>query len=60
LEETWSRYWFEGLAVIPLAGGESLITGQVADQSALLGLLARLRDLGLPLISVLRKTEGET
>ena len=49
-----ARYWFEGFTVRHLPGGESLITGPVADQSALLGLLARMRDLGLPLLSVRR------
>lgn len=43
--------WFEGLA-ITLDGGDTLITGPIVDQAALHGLLKRVRDLGMPLISV--------
>jgi len=43
--------WFEGLAVT-VDGGDTLITGPVTDQAALHGLLRRVRDLGLPLVSV--------
>lgn len=43
--------WFEGLAVT-VDGGDTLISGPVVDQAALHGLLRRVRDLGLPLISV--------
>ncbi len=47
----WAE-WFEGLTVTPLENGETLITGWVADQAALHGLLKKVRDLGLPLLSV--------
>lgn len=50
--EPGAAVWFEGLTITNLAGGESLLTGPVADQAALHGILARIRDLGLPLISV--------
>ena len=43
--------WFEGLT-ITLDGGDTLITGAVVDQAALHGLLKRVRDLGMPLVSV--------
>ena len=43
--------WFEGLT-ITLDGGDTLITGSVVDQAALQGLLKRVRDLGMPLVSV--------
>jgi hypothetical protein len=46
--------WFAGLTVSPADGGETLVTGPVADQAALHGLLRKVRDLGLPLISVNR------
>lgn len=51
LEEHWSS-WFEGMTVEPEVGGTTLLVGHVADQAALHGLLARLRDLGIPLVSV--------
>ena len=50
IDEHWSD-WFEDLA-ITYTQGETILTGDLADQSALYGLLARLRDLGLALVSV--------
>lgn len=47
--------WFEGLEVSPRGDGETLIRGPVVDQASLYGLLARVRDLGLNLISVQRE-----
>ena len=46
--------WFEGLTITLEEGGETLLTGPVADQAALHGLLRRVRDLGIPLISVVQ------
>ncbi len=46
--------WFEGLTVTTLDNGETLLTGPVVDQAALHGLLKKVRDVGMPLISVLR------
>jgi hypothetical protein len=51
IDEHWSD-WFEGLTITYTDQGETLLTGEVVDQAALYGLLARLRDLGLPLVSV--------
>ena len=51
IDEHWSD-WFEGLTLTHTDQGETLLTGEVADQAALYGLLAKLRDLGLPLVSV--------
>ena len=51
IDEHWSD-WFEGLTITHTDQGETLLTGEVADQAALYGLLAKLRDLGLPLVSV--------
>jgi hypothetical protein len=50
LTPRWSD-WFAGLSV-ESDGGDTLIVGPVDDQAALHGLLARIRDLGLPLLAV--------
>ena len=52
LDDRWAA-WFDGLRISGLAD-ETVICGLVADQSALHGLLTRVRDLGLCLISVRR------
>ena len=44
--------WFEGLTITPEENGETLLTGPVVDQAALHGLLKKVRDLGIPLLSV--------
>ena len=44
--------WFEGLTLTALDNGETLLTGVVVDQAALHGLLRKVRDLGIPLLSV--------
>lgn len=48
------KEWFEGLEIRPDESGETLLTGPVADQAALHGLLRRIRDTGLTLVSVER------
>lgn len=53
LDRKWSD-WFNGLAIVPQTDDETLLTGPVADQAALHGLLSKIRDLGLPLLSVER------
>jgi hypothetical protein len=53
LDNRWSA-WFEGLRIASDQRGQTTITGPVADQAALHGLLAKVRDLGLPLLSVRR------
>ena len=53
LDQRWTA-WFDGVQIINEPGGVTVITGAVADQRALLGPLARVRDLGLPLLSVQR------
>jgi hypothetical protein len=58
LDEHWSQ-WFEGMNLKSIENGETgqectLITGPIADQPALHGLLAKIRDLNLTLISVYR------
>ena len=44
--------WFEGLTITLEEGGDTLLTGPVVDQSALHGLLRKIRDLGMTLISI--------
>jgi hypothetical protein len=44
--------WFEGFAIAPQADGDTLLTGPFVDQAALHGLLRRVRDLGIPLVSI--------
>lgn len=51
----WTE-WFGGLTITLEDSGETLFTGPVADQSALYGLLRKVRDLGMPLLSVIRVT----
>ncbi|HJU01977.1 MAG TPA: hypothetical protein VJ966_12320 [Actinomycetes bacterium] len=53
LDDRWSA-WFEGLEITRVDPGRSLIAGTVPDQAALHGLLTRVRDLNLPLLSVRR------
>ena len=49
----WSE-WFEGLKMSPQPSGETMLIGPLVDQAALHGLLQKIRDMGLPLISVKR------
>ena len=58
LDRRWTE-WFGGLTITLEDNGETLLTGQVADQAALHGLLRKVRDLGLPLISVKRVEPGQ-
>ena|SRR5687767_3764157 len=51
--------WFGGLTITPEDNGDTLLTGPVVDQAALHGLLRKVRDLGLPLISVTRAQTGQ-
>jgi hypothetical protein len=53
LDSRWSA-WFEGLQVTSDQAGQTTIAGPVTDQAALHGLLAKVRDLGLPLLEVRR------
>jgi hypothetical protein len=51
LDSQWAD-WFAGLTIILEDDGNSLLTGPVVDQAALHGLLKKVRDLGMPLVSI--------
>jgi len=51
LEARWAK-WFDGLAITLEENGNTLLSGPLADQAALHGLLKKVRDVGLPLLSV--------
>lgn len=53
LGEQWQD-WFEGITISHEATGETILTGQIIDQAHLFGLLRKIRNLGLTLISVTR------
>ena len=53
LGANWSE-WFDGWQITNQDNGEAVLTGPVTDQTALHGLLVRVRDLGLPLVEVKR------
>ncbi len=53
LDPPWAA-WFDGLSLTDHSDGTTVLRGAVADQTALHGLLQKVRDLGLPLLSVTR------
>ena len=53
LDDQWTD-WFSGLTTTLEENGDTLLTGPVVDQAALFGLLKKVRDLGLPLVSLNR------
>jgi len=53
LDSQWTE-WFDGLAIALEEDGNTLLTGTVIDQAALHGLIKKVRDLGMPLLSVNR------
>jgi len=53
LDTKWSD-WFDGFTITPQGNDETLLIGPVVDQAALHGLLLKIRNLGLPLLSVMR------
>lgn len=58
LAKRWAA-WFEGLAITAEDNGDTLLTGPLVDQAALHGLLRKVRDLGMPLLSVARVPANE-
>ena len=57
LDPEWSD-WFDGLTITLGDNGETILTGPLIDQSALHGVLIKIRDLGLPLLSLTRIETG--
>ncbi len=57
LDSGWSE-WFEGLRLTHEPNGETVLSGPIVDESALHGVLAKVRDLGLPLLAVNRVEPG--
>lgn len=58
LDPQWAE-WFDGLTITLAPNGVTLLTGPVVDQAALHGLLKKVRDLGMPLLSVMRVNPGQ-
>ena len=59
LDPTWSE-WFDGLMIANLENGQAVLTGSIVDQTALHGVLAKIRDLGLPLSEVQCESVSQT
>jgi hypothetical protein len=59
LDSRWAA-WFDGLSLAHASDGSTIISGVVADQAALHGLLQKVRDIGLPLVSVTRVDPGQS
>jgi hypothetical protein len=53
LDARWTD-WFEGLSFTHASDGTTILSGPIVDQAALYGLLRKVRDLGLPLLSVMQ------
>jgi hypothetical protein len=53
LDDQWAD-WFGGMTITLEENGDTLLTGPIADQAALFGLLKKIRDLGMPLVSLNR------
>ena len=51
LDQKWAD-WFGGLSITLEANGDTLLTGKMVDQAALYGMLKKVRDLGMPLLSL--------
>ena len=57
LDSEWSE-WFDGLTITLVSTGETILSGPIVDQTALHGVLVKIRDLGLPLLSLMRIETG--
>jgi hypothetical protein len=59
LDSQWSA-WFDNMVISHETNGEAVLCGPLADQSALYGVLAKVRNLGLPLLAVILVATDET
>ena len=59
LDSQWSA-WFDNMRITNEANGEAVLGGSLPDQSALYGVLAKMRNLGLPLLAVTTVAPDET
>ncbi|MFL5657184.1 MAG: hypothetical protein ACJ8CB_23740 [Ktedonobacteraceae bacterium] len=57
LDSEWSD-WFDGLTITMVDNGETVLSGPIVDQTALHGVLIKIRDLGLPLLSLTHTEPG--
>lgn len=57
IDKHWAE-WFDDMKITHTVQGETVLSGTVADEAALYGLLAKLRDLGLQLLSVNSNTQS--
>ncbi len=53
LDDLWAD-WLSGMSLAYTPGGQTILTGRLPDQAALHGVIGKIRDLGIPLISVTR------
>jgi hypothetical protein len=58
LDQSWSN-WLAGLAIDHAENDETLMSGPIVDQAALYGLVSKLRDIGLPLLSIRLVENGD-
>ena len=59
LDVQWQE-WFDDLSVTPTEDGNTTLSGVVVDEAALYGLLRKVRDLGVPLLSIVCVQSGQT
>ncbi len=59
MDHKWAD-WFGGLSITLQTNGDTLLTGPVVDQAALYGMLKKVRDLGMPLLSLTHVNIGHT
>jgi hypothetical protein len=59
LDAGWGQ-WFDGLAINHRRNGTTVLSGELADQAALHGVLLKIRDLGVPLLAVQRRDKKRT